>query len=36
VAASLPDPFRQIVFQSLAHDPQRRTITMADIAATLS
>ena len=34
LAAPLPEPFRQIVFQSLAHDPRQRSLTMADIAAT--
>jgi eukaryotic-like serine/threonine-protein kinase len=35
LAAPMPEPFRQIVVQSLAHDPLERTLTMADIAATL-
>jgi hypothetical protein len=36
LAAPLPEPFRQILVQSLAHDPRQRTLTMADIAATLA
>jgi hypothetical protein len=36
LAAPLPEPFRQIVSQSLAHDPRQRSPTMADIAATLA
>jgi alkyl hydroperoxide reductase subunit AhpC len=36
LAASLPEPFRRIVIQSLAHDPRQRKLTMTDIAAMLA
>ena len=36
LAAPLPEPFRQILVQSLAHDPRQRRLTMADIAASLA
>jgi len=36
LSAPLPEPFRQILVQSLAHDPRQRTLTMADIAAMLA
>jgi alkyl hydroperoxide reductase subunit AhpC len=36
LAASLPKPFEQIVSLSLANDPLQRSLSMADIAATLA
>ncbi len=36
LAAPLPARFRQILVQSLVHDPRERTLTMADIATTLA
>jgi hypothetical protein len=36
LAAPLLEPFRQILVQSLAHDPHQRSLTMADIAASLA
>jgi alkyl hydroperoxide reductase subunit AhpC len=36
LSAPLPEPFRQIVAQSLAHEPHGRRLTMADIAVMLA
>ena len=36
LAERIPDPFRQIIVQSLAHDPRQRMLRMADVAAILT